>query len=69
MHEKINYSDAFEELQLLVSEIESGNIPVDQLAIKVKRASLLVKICREQLTSTEADINQILRELEEEEPR
>ncbi len=69
MNEKINYSEAFDELQLLVSEIESGNIPVDQLTKKVKRAAILVKICRDQLTATEEDVNQILRELEEEGPR
>ena len=59
-----NYTEAFEELQEIVSEIEEGNISVDDLSSKVKRAALLIKICKDKLTATEGDVNQILRELE-----
>ena len=59
-----NYKEAFEELQEIVSEIEEGNISVDELSSKVKRAALLIKICKDKLTATEGDVNQILRELE-----
>ena len=34
----INYTAAFEELQEIVNEIEQGEIPVDELSEKVKRA-------------------------------
>ncbi len=59
-----NYSEAFEELQNIVSEIEAGEISVDELSGKVKRAALLIKICKHKLTSTEEDVNRILIELE-----
>ena len=59
-----NYTEAFEELQVIVSEIEGGDISVDQLSDKVKRAALLIKICKDKLTATEGDVNQILKELE-----
>lgn len=62
----MNYTEAFEELQLIVSEIEEGTITVDILAEKVKRAGELIRICKEKLTSTEKDVNAILKELEEE---
>lgn len=62
---KMTYSEAFEELQLIVNEIESGEISVDLLSEKVKRASALIRFCKEKLTNTEADVNQILKELEE----
>jgi exodeoxyribonuclease VII small subunit len=65
MKTQINYTEAFEELQQIVSEIEEGEISVDELSIKVKRASELIKICKNKLTSTEEDVNQILKELEE----
>ena len=65
MKTEINYTEAFEELQQIVSEIEEGEISVDELSIKVKRASELIKICKNKLTSTEEDVNQILKELEE----
>jgi len=59
-----NYTLAFEELQEIVSEIEKGEITVDELSEKVKRAALLIKICKQKLTTTEEDVNKILKELE-----
>ncbi len=64
MNETPNYTAAFEELQMLVAEIEEGEISVDELSDKVKRAALLIKICRNKLTATEGDINKVLKELE-----
>jgi exodeoxyribonuclease VII small subunit len=58
-----NYSEAFKELQEIVNEIEQGEISVDELSQKVKRASQLIKICKTKLTSTEEDVNKILKEL------
>lgn len=67
MSEKISYTEAFEELQLIVSEIEQGEISVDDLSAKVKRAALLIKICKTKLSTTEEDVSKILKELESEE--
>jgi exodeoxyribonuclease VII small subunit len=64
MSEKPTYTEAFEELQKIVSEIEEGRISVDELSAKVKRAAFLIKICKNKLTSTEEDVNKILNELE-----
>lgn len=64
MSEKINYTDAFVELQGIVSDIEQGEISIDELSEKVKRAALLVKICKTKLATTEEDVNKILKELE-----
>ena len=64
MTKEPNYTEAYEELQSIVSEIEGGEISVDELSGKVKRAALLIKICKNKLTSTEEDVNSILKELE-----
>lgn len=64
MTDKTNYTEAFEELQTIVSEIEEGEISVDELSAKVKRATELIKICKSKLTSTEEDVNRILKELD-----
>ena len=61
---KITYTEAYAELQELVSEIEAGEISVDELAGKVKRAALLIQVCKQKLTSTEEDVQQILKALE-----
>jgi exodeoxyribonuclease VII small subunit len=65
MGESIKYTEAYEELQQIVSDIEEGEISVDELSKKVKRASELIKICKAKLTETEDDVNQILKELSE----
>ncbi|MCO4814248.1 MAG: exodeoxyribonuclease VII small subunit [Flavobacteriales bacterium] len=65
MSKEIKYTEAFDELQQIVVDIEDGEISVDELSIKVKRASELIKVCKQKLTSTEEDVNQILKELEE----
>ncbi len=62
---EINYQTAFEELQEIVSQLESGNTTVDELSIKIKRASVLIKICKEKLYTTEMDMQEILKDLEE----
>ena len=67
MSEELKYSEAFEELQQIVSDIEDGEISVDELSVKVKRASELIKMCKEKLTSTENDVTEILKELEKDE--
>ena len=67
MSKTLNYSDAFEELQGIVSEIENGEISVDELSEKVRRAVVLIRICKDKLKATEGDVSKILKELEEEE--
>ena len=64
MSEDIKYTEAFEELQQIVQEIEEGEISVDELSVKVKRAAFLIRICKTKLTATEEDVNEILKELE-----
>ena len=64
MSENENYTKAFEELQTIVVEIEQGEISVDELSEKVKRAAQLIKICKLKLTTTEEDVNRILKELD-----
>lgn len=64
MSEKIKYTEAFEELQQIVSDLEKGETTVDQLAEQVRRAAFLIGICKEKLTATELDVKNILLELE-----
>jgi exodeoxyribonuclease VII small subunit len=64
MSDAPEYTAAFEELQLIVKEIEEGQISVDELSEKVKRAAFLIKVCKTKLSSTEEDVNKILRELD-----
>ena len=66
MEKKISYTEAISELELIVSEIEQGEITIDTLSEKVKRASELIRICKSKLSATEEDVNKILGEIKDE---
>jgi exodeoxyribonuclease VII small subunit len=59
----MTYEKAYEELQQIISDIETGEISVDILSEKVKRAAELIQFCKEKLTSTENDVQKILEDL------
>jgi exodeoxyribonuclease VII small subunit len=62
--DKITYNDAFEELKTLILDLESGEITVDELAAKVKRAALLIELCKKKLTATEEEVNRVIESME-----
>lgn len=64
MSKKQSYDEALEELQNIVSEIESEEIGVDELSKKVKRAAELLKFCQSKLRQTEQDVNDILSQFD-----
>ncbi len=64
MSKELKYTEAFDELQQIVSDLEDGEISVDELSLKIKRASELIKVCKQKLVATEEDVSQILKELE-----
>jgi len=56
MSQELTYHDAFLKLEELVAELESGNIQLDELSIKVKEAQGLIAICETKLRSIETDV-------------
>ncbi|MBR4535470.1 MAG: exodeoxyribonuclease VII small subunit [Bacteroidales bacterium] len=58
--ETITYTEALAELQQIVSEMEDADIPVDELSDKIKRCTLLIKLCKDKLSKTEAEIAKIM---------
>ncbi len=60
MSKKINYKSAIEELEEILHSIENESIDVDELSEKVKRASLLLKLCDDKLKLTEKEVEKIL---------
>jgi exodeoxyribonuclease VII small subunit len=59
-----SYSLAFEELQRIVSEMERGDVGIDELSVNVKRAAELIQYCKNKLKATELDVAEILKQLE-----
>ncbi len=69
MTKNLNYSEAIEELENIVNELENESISVDELSRKVKRAYELVSICKNALHITEQEVKKILEDLNREEPK
>jgi exodeoxyribonuclease VII small subunit len=62
---KLPYTEALQELESIVQQIENEEVSVDILSEKVKRAALLIKSCKETLKTTEEEVALILKELNE----
>lgn len=63
MKEELTYTEAFEQLQAIVKQMEDADISVDDLADNIKKASKLIKICKDKLTKTEQEVNKNIAEL------
>jgi len=60
----IRYSEAVEELESILSELESERVDVDDVAVKVKKAIELIKLCRERIEKTELEVIKIVKGFE-----
>jgi len=63
METTLTYQKAFEELQQITNDIESEEVSVDDLAVKVKRAAELLELCNAKLKSTEEEVNKIIERI------
>ncbi|HLS39003.1 MAG TPA: exodeoxyribonuclease VII small subunit [Sphingobacterium bovisgrunnientis] len=68
METNYTYIDAFNELQQIVADIEIGDVNVDELASKIKRASELIAVCKVKLVASEEEVERLLSQLSTEEP-
>lgn len=58
---QINYEEAMTELEQIVGQMEDGELNLDELTTKLKRAQQLIKTCNDRLTKTDAEIQKILQ--------
>lgn len=63
MNEEISYTAAHKELQEIVMEMENSQITVDELESRIKRAAVLLKICKDKLFKTEKEVQDVLNEI------
>ena len=62
---KVTYNEAISEIEEILEKIENEELDVDELAEKVKRVSQLLKICKEKLQTTNEQVEEILKEMED----
>ena len=60
MNENMKYEAAMAELQSIVRKMENDELDIDQMAEQLKRAQELIKLCKDKLTKTDAEIKKIL---------
>ena len=58
------YTQAFDRLQKIVSQIESGELDIDQLADMIKEANKLIAFCNDKLTKADEEIKKLSQEKE-----
>lgn len=61
--ENVTFLTAKKELENIVKDIQSGEMDVDVLTEKVKRASELIAYCKEKLTKTESELQKIIEDI------
>ena len=59
---EMKYEKAVCELEEIVDKMERDELDIDQLSEQLKRAKVLVKLCKDKLTKTDEEIIQLLRE-------
>ena len=57
---QVKYEDAVRELEQIVHQMENNEFDIDQLSEKLKRAQMLIKLCKDKLTQTDEEIKKIL---------
>jgi exodeoxyribonuclease VII small subunit len=57
--EQLGYEEAVTELEEILDELSDDDIDVDHLAERVKRATELVKICRDRIAAARLEVKEI----------
>jgi exodeoxyribonuclease VII small subunit len=59
MNEEPKYEEALAQLEAIVRKMEANELDIDQIAEQLKTAQRLIKLCRDKLTKTEEEIQQL----------
>jgi exodeoxyribonuclease VII small subunit len=58
----MKYEEALQQLETITRRMEAGEYSIDELTEQLKTAQKLIKLCRDRLTKTDAEIKKILSE-------
>jgi exodeoxyribonuclease VII small subunit len=65
----IGYAEALAELEAILDEIEDDSVDVDVLATRVRRAALLLRVCRGRIAAARVEVESIVAELDADDDR
>ncbi len=57
---KITYEEATAQIEQILTKFRNNEVSIDELAKEVRRATELITLCREKLTTAESDLKQVL---------
>jgi len=58
--EELNFEESLKKLELIVKDLESGNVPLDDAIKSFNEAMTIAKTCDDKLKNAEESINKIL---------
>ncbi len=64
MGSKTTYTEAFEELQQIVTKMENSEIGIELLEAKVNRAAVLLRLCKDKLHKTEQNVMETFKSID-----
>jgi len=59
----LSYNTAIAEIQQILAEIENNKVDIDTLGAKIKRAAELITLCKDRLTTINADVEKLLEKI------
>ncbi len=62
MKQPTTFEEATARLEAIVRRMEDGQLNLDEITSQLKEAKQLVKFCRDKLTKTEKEVNDILKD-------
>ena len=61
MAKEQSYEASIAEIEKIIKEIEQGEISIDTLSQRVKKAMELIDVCKTKLQTTEAELQKLLQ--------
>ncbi len=59
MAKETKYEDAIRQLEDIVTKLENNELEIDEMPSQLKKAQELIKLCKDKLTQTDAEIKKI----------
>lgn len=59
MAKETKYEDAIRQLEDIVTRLENNELEIDEMPSQLKKAQELIKLCKDKLTQTDAEIKKI----------
>ena len=66
MAQDIKYAKAVERLDEIMGQIESEDIDVDELSVKVREAVELIKVCKARISKAEMEVKKVVEDFAKE---